>query len=97
MGLSGDAIGTYRLQYRPLSAIRYLDVNPLSIRYTLFSTLLLANIVNLVSALEIPVRRRPESQHGLPLRSRLLAIMERTKCKMLPRIASNRKQTPADH
>jgi hypothetical protein len=36
MGLSGAAIGTYRPQYRPLSAIRYLDVNPLPTRYTLF-------------------------------------------------------------
>jgi hypothetical protein len=32
-------IGTYRPQYRPLSAIRYLDANPLPTRYTLFSTL----------------------------------------------------------
>jgi hypothetical protein len=38
MGLSGAAIGTYRPQYRPLSAIRYLDVNPLPTRYTLFIT-----------------------------------------------------------
>jgi hypothetical protein len=35
----GAAIGTYRPQYRPLSAIRYLDVNPLPTRNTLFSTL----------------------------------------------------------
>jgi hypothetical protein len=35
----GAAIGTYRPQYRPLSAIRYLNVNPLPTRYTLFSTL----------------------------------------------------------
>jgi hypothetical protein len=35
----GVVIGTYRPQYRPLSAIRYLDVNPLPTRYTLFSTL----------------------------------------------------------
>jgi hypothetical protein len=40
MGLLSAAIGTYRPQYRPLSAIRYLDVNPMSSRYTLFSTLL---------------------------------------------------------
>jgi hypothetical protein len=40
MGLSGTAIGTYRPQYRPLSAICYLDVNPLPTRYTLFITLL---------------------------------------------------------
>jgi hypothetical protein len=40
MGLSGAAIGTYRPQYRPLSAIRYLDINPLPTRYTLFITLL---------------------------------------------------------
>jgi hypothetical protein len=39
MGLSGVAIGTYHPQYRPLSAIRYLDVNPLPTRYTLFITL----------------------------------------------------------
>jgi hypothetical protein len=39
MGLSGAAIGTYRSQYRPLSAIRYLDVNPLPTRYTLFISL----------------------------------------------------------
>jgi hypothetical protein len=39
MGLSGAAIGTYRPQYRPLSAVRYLDANPLPTRYTLFSTL----------------------------------------------------------
>jgi hypothetical protein len=39
MGLSGATIGTYRPQYRPLSAIRYLDVNPLPTRYTLFITL----------------------------------------------------------
>jgi hypothetical protein len=41
MGLSDAAIGTYRLQYRPLSAIRYLDVNPLPTRYTLFITLVI--------------------------------------------------------
>jgi hypothetical protein len=41
MGLSGAAIGTYRPQYRPLSAIRYLDVNSLPTRYTLFITLIL--------------------------------------------------------
>jgi hypothetical protein len=39
MGLSGAAIGTYRPQYHPLSAIRYLDVNLLPTRYTLFITL----------------------------------------------------------
>jgi hypothetical protein len=39
MGLSDVAIGTYHPQYRPLSAIRYLDANPLSTRYTLFITL----------------------------------------------------------
>jgi hypothetical protein len=39
MGLSGASIGSYRPQYRPLSAIRYLDVNPLPTRYTLFITL----------------------------------------------------------
>jgi hypothetical protein len=39
MGLLGAAIGTYRLQYRPLSTIRYLNANPLSTRYTLFITL----------------------------------------------------------
>jgi hypothetical protein len=39
MEISGAAIGTYRPQYRPLSAIRYLDANPLPTRYTLFSTL----------------------------------------------------------
>jgi hypothetical protein len=38
----GAVIGTYRPQYRPLSAIRYLDANPLPTRYTLFSTLLAA-------------------------------------------------------
>jgi hypothetical protein len=35
----GAAIGTYRPQYRPLSAIRYLDANPLPTCNTLFSTL----------------------------------------------------------
>jgi hypothetical protein len=39
VGLSNTTIGTYRPQYHPLSAIRYLDVNPLSTRYTLFITL----------------------------------------------------------
>jgi hypothetical protein len=39
MGLSDTAIGTYRPQYRPLSAIRYLDANPLPTCYTLFITL----------------------------------------------------------
>jgi hypothetical protein len=34
----GAAIGTYHPQYRPLSAIRYLDANPLPTRNTLFST-----------------------------------------------------------
>jgi hypothetical protein len=34
-------IGTYRPQYRSLSAIRYLDANPLPTRYTLFSTLVI--------------------------------------------------------
>jgi hypothetical protein len=38
MKLSGDVIGTYRPQYRPLSAIRYLDINPLPTSYTLFIT-----------------------------------------------------------
>jgi hypothetical protein len=37
--LSNVAIGTYHPQYRPLSAIRYLDVNPLPTRYTLFISL----------------------------------------------------------
>jgi hypothetical protein len=37
----GAAIGTYRPQYRPLSAIRYIDVNPLPTRNMLFSTLVL--------------------------------------------------------
>jgi hypothetical protein len=46
MGLSGAAIGTYRPQYRPLSAIRYLDANPLPTRYTLFITLLWERIWN---------------------------------------------------
>jgi hypothetical protein len=41
----GAAIGTYRPQYRPLSAIRYLDVNPLPTRNTLFSTLLWCSCV----------------------------------------------------
>jgi hypothetical protein len=40
MGLPGVAIGTYHPQYRPLSAIRYHDVNPLPTRYTLFITLI---------------------------------------------------------
>jgi hypothetical protein len=35
----GVAIETYRPQYRPLSTIRYLNVNPLPTRNTLFSTL----------------------------------------------------------
>jgi hypothetical protein len=35
----GAAIRTYRPQYRSLSAIRYLDANPLPTRSTLFSTL----------------------------------------------------------
>jgi hypothetical protein len=39
----GAAIGIYRPQYRPLSAIRYLNANPLPTRYTLFSTLSLAH------------------------------------------------------
>ena len=39
MRLSSAAIGTYHPQYRPLSAIRYLDANLLPIRYTLFITL----------------------------------------------------------
>jgi hypothetical protein len=39
MGLSDATIGTYRPQYRSLSAFRYLDVNPLSTRYALFITL----------------------------------------------------------
>jgi hypothetical protein len=44
MGLSGAAIGTYRPQYRPLFAIRYLDVNPLPTRYTLFITLFVSGV-----------------------------------------------------
>jgi hypothetical protein len=40
MGLSGATIETYRPQYRPLSAIRYLDANLLPTRYMLFITLL---------------------------------------------------------
>jgi hypothetical protein len=47
MRLSGAAIGTYRPQYRPLSAIRYLDANPLPTRYMLFSTLTLAKQVSM--------------------------------------------------
>jgi hypothetical protein len=39
MGVLGAAIGTYHPQYRPLSVIRYLDVNPLSTCYTLFISL----------------------------------------------------------
>jgi hypothetical protein len=39
MGLLDAAIRTYRPQYRLLSAIRYLDANPLPTRYTLFITL----------------------------------------------------------
>jgi hypothetical protein len=39
MGLSGAAIGTYRPQYRPLSAIRYLNANSLPTHYMLFITL----------------------------------------------------------
>jgi hypothetical protein len=35
----GATIGTYRPQYRMLSAISYLDANPLPTRNTLFSTL----------------------------------------------------------
>jgi hypothetical protein len=35
MRLSGAAIGTYRPQYRPLSAISYLDANPLYAIYYL--------------------------------------------------------------
>jgi hypothetical protein len=38
MRLSGATIGTYCSQYRPLSAIRYIDANPLPTRYTLFIT-----------------------------------------------------------
>jgi hypothetical protein len=37
--LSGAIVGTYRLQYRPLSVIRYIDVNQLPTRYTQFITL----------------------------------------------------------
>jgi hypothetical protein len=36
MGLSGAAIETYHPQYRLLSAILYLDANPLKTCYTLF-------------------------------------------------------------
>jgi hypothetical protein len=43
MGLSGAVIGTYRPQYRPLSVIRYLDVNSLPTRYTLFNSLFEGN------------------------------------------------------
>jgi hypothetical protein len=45
MRLSGAAVGTYRPQYRPLSAIRYLDVNPLPTRYTLFIILPVSQIL----------------------------------------------------
>jgi hypothetical protein len=41
----GAAIGTYRPQYRPLSAIRYLDANPLLTRNTLFSTLVHSQVL----------------------------------------------------
>jgi hypothetical protein len=51
MGLSGVAIGTYHSQYRPLSAIRYLDVNPLPTRYTLFITL---TAIDKTNAIESP-------------------------------------------
>jgi hypothetical protein len=40
MRLSGVTIRTYRPQYRPLFAIRYLKVNPLPTRYTLFISLI---------------------------------------------------------
>jgi hypothetical protein len=39
--LSSAAMGTYHPQYRPLSAIRYLNANLLPTRYTLFITLVL--------------------------------------------------------
>jgi hypothetical protein len=39
MGLLDVAIGTYCSQYRSLSVIRYLDINSLLTRYTLFITL----------------------------------------------------------
>jgi hypothetical protein len=59
MGLLGAAIGTYRPQYRPLSAIRYLDANPLSSRYTLFSTLHTRNMLTLVTRDSCPAEPRP--------------------------------------
>jgi hypothetical protein len=46
MRLLGATIGTYRPQYRPLSTIHYLDVNPLTSRYTLFITLLIVEVVS---------------------------------------------------
>jgi hypothetical protein len=51
MGLLSVVIRTYRPQYRPLSAIRYLDANPLSSRCTLFSTLLISKERYLVPCL----------------------------------------------
>jgi hypothetical protein len=39
----GAAIGTYRPQYHPLSAVRYLDANLLPTRITLFNTSLEAD------------------------------------------------------
>jgi hypothetical protein len=60
MGLSGGAIGIYRPQYRLLSAIRYLDVNPLPTRNTLFSTLISGCFHNRMRAKEL--KRRLSSQ-----------------------------------
>jgi hypothetical protein len=55
MELSGAAIVTYRPQYRPLSAIRYLDANSLPTRYTLFSTLVVT-----------PLAGRPDAYQSTP-------------------------------
>jgi hypothetical protein len=79
MGLSGVAIGTYRPQYRPLSAIRYLDANPLPTRYTLFITMLETDASMVKTALEGD-EYRLSSMGGIVTEIKHLMAMEFSSC-----------------
>jgi hypothetical protein len=81
MWLSGVAVGTYRPQYRPLYAIRYLNINPLPTYYTLF--------------ISLPPGEGRASSHGLgrwSARSKPLAPATRAKRDPLMNQFSNNKQ-----
>jgi hypothetical protein len=71
MGLSGVAIVTYYPQYRPLSAIRYLDVNPLPTRYTLFITLPVTFQSNQASTLDQTIQHIKSLQQQIQVQIKI--------------------------